>query len=194
MQIQISAKNLELTEPLREHTEKKLALLEKLGHKILKIEAQLEKLEHHRKGRVYRFEVMVFLHKEIVRAEVESESMQEAIDLSIPKLQKQIKKHSERERQVDRNLLRRLGTVFNPFLRRSGDATEGIPFSIARRKTHTPETLNEVEAVERLQHDKLQFLIYNDREAKQLMMVYRLSDSDRLGHMTIAPVTDAAKQ
>lgn len=90
----ISGKTLKLTKALKDYVTKKMRHAVKFSP--LKIKATKVELDHdrnQRKGKVFRVELSVTLPGKIIKAGQKGESMRQAIDLSFPKLERQIKKY-----------------------------------------------------------------------------------------------------
>ncbi len=94
MNIQFYAKNLELTERIKDYINEKIGGLDKYEANIIECRTDLSKDTHHQKGKVYRFEVNLKLSydKKLIRTVVEAESIMSAIDLAKDKLQRQVTK------------------------------------------------------------------------------------------------------
>jgi putative sigma-54 modulation protein len=144
----------------------------------------MEVLKHHRKGNVQRFEMNVYMHDEVLRAEYTGEDMREAIDLVIPKITRQIKKKVEKNRIKDRGLLRKLGTIFSPFKAKEA-AKSATPGNIVRRKKQVlSDKINEQEAVRRLNDMKQDFYLFQNSETNKINLVYR-SGTEKYGIIEI---------
>lgn len=94
MNIQFYAKNVELTEQIKDYVNDKIGGLSKYDSGILEAQADISKDTHHQKGCVYRFEVNMKStnSKNLFRAEANGENIMEAIDLVKDKLNRQITK------------------------------------------------------------------------------------------------------
>lgn len=102
MNIIIKSKNIELTTPLREFIEKKISSLEKYFNLLQtaddpslspKAEAIVEISRttfHHRKGDVFRAEVLLTFHRNSLRAGVSAPNLEIAVDAARDDLQRQI--------------------------------------------------------------------------------------------------------
>jgi|ETNmetMinimDraft_8_1059916.scaffolds.fasta_scaffold387175_1 ribosomal subunit interface protein len=104
VRIIIKTTNLELTPALNEYIETKLWSLNKFVDKWDiegAVEAKVEigkTTKHHKKGNIYRTEVSLALPGKIIRAQREEWDIRVAIDRVKRKLQQEIKKHNDLQR------------------------------------------------------------------------------------------------
>lgn len=92
MNIQFYAKNVDLTEEIKDYINDKIGGLEKYDSGIMECGTDLSKDSHHQKGEIYRFEVNMTLNhsKSLLRVECFGKNAMEAIDLAKDKLKRQI--------------------------------------------------------------------------------------------------------
>ncbi len=108
MNIIIKSKNIELTAQLKEFIEKKISSLEKYFNLLQtpddpslppKAEAIVEISRttfHHRKGDIFRAEVLLTFHRNSLRAGVSAPNLKIAIDAAHDDLQRQITNFKEK--------------------------------------------------------------------------------------------------
>ena len=108
MKINIKATNIELTDALKDWTEKKLASLEKFanifhddfvgkGQPAAEIWVEIGKTSfHHKKGDVFRAEAQVHFPGKSIRAVADSEDLRTAITEAKDKLQRQFTEYKEK--------------------------------------------------------------------------------------------------
>ena len=107
MKTTIRAKNISLNQRLRDYVDEKIgAEVEKLlVHERPPIEAAVELIrltKHHQKGQIFRAEVQVSLHGHRVISEASAESIEQAIDKVKDELEREIKKHRGKEKDIGR--------------------------------------------------------------------------------------------
>ena len=107
MKTTIRAKNVSLNQKLKDYVNEKIgAEVEKLlVHERPPIETAVELIrltKHHQKGCIYRAEVRVSLHGHRVISEASGESIEQAIDKVKDELEREIKKHRGKEKDVGR--------------------------------------------------------------------------------------------
>ncbi len=114
-QINIKSTNYELTEHIKNHLEKKCALLEKVipADASVTCEAELEKRKEHQSGQVYRAEINVLVDGKLYRAESTEMNMEDAIDVAKDELKREIRR-AVNKRQ---SLMRRGGKKIKDMLR-----------------------------------------------------------------------------
>lgn len=97
MNIQFYAKNVELTENLKDYVNDKIGSLDKYNFGITECKVDISKSSHHKKGDVYRFEVNIVSSytKSLIRVVVDSDNIMSAVDEAKDKLGRQITKHKK---------------------------------------------------------------------------------------------------
>jgi len=115
MNIQIKAKNIELTPSLKDFAEKKIGSLEKYFNLmqtpddpslVSRIEAVVEVGKttlHHRKGDIFRAEALLSFHRNTLRAAKSADDLEKAIDAVRDDLQRQITTFKEKLIDKSRN-------------------------------------------------------------------------------------------
>ncbi len=103
MQITITARNLEITEPLKRYAEEKIARLQKFVNQITSAHVILS-VEKHRQIA----EVTLHVREHTIRGEESSADLYSAIDLVADKIERQILRYKEK---IRRPLRSRLGAV-----------------------------------------------------------------------------------
>ena len=97
MNIQIKNTNFNMTEDIEEYLNSKISTVEKfLGNveqegQVL-VEAEMERLTHHKKGEVFRVEFNITSHGKLYRAEATSFDPRSAIDNAKDQVEKQIRR------------------------------------------------------------------------------------------------------
>ncbi|MDR0363329.1 MAG: ribosome-associated translation inhibitor RaiA [Planctomycetota bacterium] len=94
MDIQITAKKIEIPQEIREYAKEKFGKIEKFHHKILSVEVIVKAEER----RVF-CETIVRLdhHGGSIVIEVGADTIQGAVDLAVDKCERQLRKEKERE-------------------------------------------------------------------------------------------------
>ena len=97
MNIQIKSTNFNMTPDIEEYLNSKISSVEKfLGHtekegQIL-VEAEVERLAHHKKGEVFRVEFNITAHGVLYRSDAKSFDPRAAIDIAKDQVEKQIRR------------------------------------------------------------------------------------------------------
>jgi len=94
MQINITGRQVDITDPIRSYADKRLQLLERRGEKISTVTLTLESNELRT---LYTASATVPLNGKQIYANAESDDMYKSIDNLTDKLERQIRKHREKE-------------------------------------------------------------------------------------------------
>ena len=93
MNVQITAKKIEIPADIREYAKEKIGKLEKFSHKIQNVEAVIKAEE-----RRIVCEIIVRVdNRAPIIIEVDADTIQSAVDLAVDKCERQIRKDKERE-------------------------------------------------------------------------------------------------
>lgn len=93
MNIQFYAKNVDLTQQLRDYTQEKIGSLDRYGLNFSSVRVDISQDSHHQKGDVFRFEAnMTIMGNKTIRAEASAGDVMSAIDIVKDKLEIQITK------------------------------------------------------------------------------------------------------
>lgn len=164
MKIEIVAKNYQVNEKITSVIEKKVAKLDKYFDDDSKCKVYLKK-----ENRTCKLELEVIYKNNLLRAQGYGENFYDAIDLVVPKLEKQIYKHrSKLEKQLRQNALK--DEIFS--------VEDLVPAKIVKTKQFklTPMALDEaMEEFELLGHD---FYVFMDKESEKVKVLYLRDDGD----------------
>src|SRR3954470_15964498 len=98
MQLQVSGRNLDITEPIREYAERKLARIERHLTEDTRVDLELA-IERNRSISANQCaELTVWTSGPVLRAHEAAEDMYAAIDLAVDKLDRQVRRYRERKR------------------------------------------------------------------------------------------------
>lgn len=92
MSTNITGKNIDLTDSLKEYIEKKLQSVRKHFDNILVIDVEIDKSRHHKKGDVHHVRMNVQIPDHLLHAETTEVDMYAAIDLCKDDIDRQILK------------------------------------------------------------------------------------------------------
>jgi len=159
MEIQLTAKHLKVTPPIRDYVSHKMEKAQKYFDHIVWGQAFLfiEK-------RAHNAEMVIHAPGQTFRALATAADLYSAIDIASDKIDAQLKKHKERLKA--RYKVRQEGP-------REEEALEGLRLSVARQPVNpmTPE-----EAVREMELLGQSFRLFQDRDSHQIHVVYRRSD------------------
>ena len=98
MRLQVKGKNVEVTPSLREYTERKLAKLGKQLADQTQVEVELSEQRNPSIADSQIAEATVFTKGPTLRAKESSRDMKASIDMLVDKLERQVKRYTERRR------------------------------------------------------------------------------------------------
>ncbi|MDY2987402.1 MAG: ribosome-associated translation inhibitor RaiA [Peptoniphilus sp.] len=168
MKLKLIGKNLDLTQSLKEQSEKKLEKLDRYFDEEVEVRAVLSVEKDNR-----TVEVTVFLPGTILRAEDTSDDMYASIDATIDILERQIRKYKTKlkKRYQDPKTIR-----FENIESLSEEETDES--KIVKRKTFTLKPMMEEEAEMQMDLLNHNFFIYLNAETEEIDLLYRRNDGN----------------
>ncbi|HRE47069.1 MAG TPA: ribosome-associated translation inhibitor RaiA [Aggregatilineales bacterium] len=181
MQIQIHAKNVEVSGRLRDYAEKKLTHLEKYLPNIARIDLELAQ-ERQKQGGERAVAQVTLRHSRgmILRAEDKSQAdMFAAIDLVMEKLNRQIGRYKgkRRRRAADRSEMIDVELIDAEALPEEAEVVEILP-TIARRKQIEVSPMSEQEAMDQMELLGHSFFVFFNAETQEFNVLYRRDEGD----------------
>ncbi len=170
MQTIIKGKNLEVTDTLRTHIEKKLSKFDRILSSI--DEARVEVAEQDTKSPGDRMVVQLTLRVNgaILRAEERSSDMQTALDTVIERMTRQIERYKGKHY---RSQVRSLEVAEEEAV---GATEEGVPASVVRVKRFQTRPMDIEEAIEQMELLGHDFFVFFDASSDAFSVVYRRRD------------------
>ena len=166
MRIDIIAKNYQVNEKITAVIEKKTAKLDKYFEEEARCKMYLKK-----ENRDCKMEAELSYKGVVIRAQAYAENFYDAVDLVVPKLEKQIyKHHSKLGKQARQTALKD-----SPFT-----ADELRPATIVKTKKFKLEALDIDEAVEQFEMLGHTFFVFLDKKSENVKVLY-LRDDGELG-------------
>ena len=99
MDVVVKGRHCEVSDRFRQHVEDKLARVEKLDHRVIRIDVEVSKEHNPRMAdRAIRVELTMMSRGPVVRAEAAAEDKMAALDLAIDRLQARMRKAADRRR------------------------------------------------------------------------------------------------
>ena len=173
MQIEISFKHMEQSEPLRDYATEKLEKVLKPLHDPVTAQAvfHVEKYRHIAK-------ITVHANGIVIKGREETNDMYSSIDLVLDKLDRQVKKYKEKiGRHGDRKTVREFRASHSVFSEVPGDISSDIRDSeIITRKEITLTPINVDEAIMQMELMGKSFLLFNNSQTQQLNVLYVRDD------------------
>lgn len=166
MKINISGKNLKLTDPIKDYVEEKMQKLDRYltGIEPVKIDVELHSSQKSKGQPRETVEVTLTMPEAVIRAVETTDDLYSAIDIVQEKVERKIRDYkerflSERKQKVE-----------------IGADPKELEKVIKRKKFDLGNPISEEEAIDRmtlLGHD---FYIYIDKQTKKQSVVYRRND------------------
>ena len=169
MKFAFTVKNYEVTEKLRKITEQKLSKLDKY---FTGVEA-FAKVKFKKQAQTLTTEVMLDYAGKLVRASVSGDNFYDNIDLVLPKLEGQIRKHRTRFDKHNKNMAYREASIFD-----ENQEVENSKIDLVKEKKFklVPMTLEEAEEeMELLGHN---FYVFLDAKTNTIQVLYKRYDGD----------------
>ncbi len=167
MKLNIRGEKIEITGAMKEYAEEKLAKLEKYISNAEDVTVNvLVKLRNH----MQKVEITIFLQSLILRSEEEQEDFYAAIDNSIDKLERQIRKNKtrlENKNRVNNSL------SFDFEVEEKEDDQK-----VVKRKSVEVKPMDEEEAILQLELLGHQFYLYNDIDTGKAAVIYKRKDGN----------------
>ncbi|MEK3883880.1 ribosome-associated translation inhibitor RaiA [Paenibacillus sp. PL2-23] len=168
----IRGQRFQVTEALRDYTEKKLSRLEKYFD--APIASEITVTLSVTKGQ-HTVEVTIPLVGVMLRAEEKSQDMYASIDLVVDKLERQIRKHKTK---VNRKF--RQGSGVRALFREEGSAVgvleEEDDLELVRTKRFTLKPMDVEEAILQMNMVGHNFFVFANADSKEVNVVYKRSD------------------
>ncbi len=168
MKIEFTSRNYELSEKLKGITEQKLQKLDK----YFTDEDAIVKVSFKRQASALTTEVMLDYAGKFVRATATSDNFYDNIDVVIPKIEGQIRKHRTKFDKHQKNVAYREQAVYE-----TADREEN-PVSIVKDKRFklVPMTVNQaMEELELLGHS---FYVFLEAKSHTIQIIYKRNDGD----------------
>ena len=192
MDVVVKGRHCEVSDRFRQHVEEKLARLEKLNHRVIRVDVEVSKERNPRMSdRAVRVELTMKSRGPVMRAEAAAEDKMAALDMAVDRLQARMRKAADR-RRIHHGTRTPVSvaeaTASNGVAPPETEMTEVDPTGehkvgpltvvgdgplVVREKTHqaAPMTLDQaLYEMELVGHD---FFLFIDKENEQPSVVYR---------------------
>ena len=169
MQIEVTFKHMEQSDPLREYVTDKLGKVLKPLMEPVNAQAVLhvEKYRHIAK-------VTVHANGIVIKGKEETNDMYSSVDLVLDKLDRQVKKYREKiVRHGDREVIREFRASHTVFPELSDDLESA---EIIRRKELILKPISVEEAIMQMELMNKNFLLFNNSQTHQLNVIYVRDD------------------
>ncbi len=184
MKIQVTARNLELTDRLRQEVERKLRRLDRITHPDSEASVELIANASHAADASHVAEVTLQTRGTLVRSVASGSTAMAALNLVIDKLERQVVREKERPRSVrERNADEATAVLAREAVRSlpegdgwsRGGSAEDRP-GVVKVKRHDMAPMFEEDAIARMEELGHAFFIFLNAESDALNVVYRRLD------------------
>ncbi len=169
MEIIIHGDKLKVTDAMKEYIEEKLEKLNKYLENSESIRASvIVKVKNHEQ----RVEITIPLKAYILRSEESKEDFYAAVDKTVDKLERQIRKNKTKimSKQVKTNRDFSISAF--------ADEEDSDDKKVLKRKKVEVKPMNEEEAILQMELLGHQFYMYKDRDTDQVAVVYKRTDGN----------------
>ena len=183
MKTTLKARNLDLTDRLRNQVERKLQRLDRITHDMAEADVELIGHASHSSDTAQVAEVTLRNNGDVLRSTASGSTPIAALDIVIDKLERQVVRTKERPGSVRKrhsdeieSVLHReaLGTIDADAYRRSED---GRP-AVVKTKRFDMLPMFEEDAIGQMEELGHSFFVYLDAETEQVAVLYRRSDGN----------------
>ena len=183
MKTTLKARNLDLTDRLRNQVERKLQRLDRITHDMAEADVELIGHASHSSDNAQVAEVTLRNNGDVLRSTASGSTPIAALDNVIDKLERQVVRTKERPGSVRKrhsdeieSVLHReaLGTIDADTYRRSED---GRP-AVVKTKRFDMLPMFEEDAIGQMEELGHSFFVYLDAETEQVAVLYRRSDGN----------------
>ncbi|MDF1816373.1 MAG: ribosome-associated translation inhibitor RaiA [Verrucomicrobiales bacterium] len=182
--ITITGRHVSVTDSMREHAEKKISQLNFDYPKVIDAKVLLDVEKDRHKAEI----ILHCANHIVIEADSTTPNMYSAIDETIHKVARQMRKQKTRmlkSHRPDRSTLRKLkeGPVdmdtglVEALDEQQPDYYEDLPF-LLHRETASLKKLTEDEAVEALELSDRPVIVYSDARSEKVSVLYRREDGD----------------
>ncbi|MGF7059810.1 ribosome hibernation-promoting factor, HPF/YfiA family [Brassicibacter mesophilus] len=169
MKFTISGKNMEVTDALKDVTEKKLSKLDKYFVENVPVDATLS-VEKNRQI----IEVTIPFSGAILRAEEATEDMYNSIDNVVDVLERQIRKHKTKLQKRNKGL----ETIRFENIQALPPADQDKEPSIVKTKKFALKPMDEEEAVLQMELLRHSFFVFRNADTDEVNVVYKRKDGN----------------
>ncbi len=173
MNLNYTGKNMDLTDALRDVTEKKMGKLDKYFQKDIQGNVTFSS-EKNRKI----IEVTINLPGTIIRAEESSDDMYASIDKAVDVLERQVRKYKTRLQNKYKNTETIKFENLTPLNEKEKEQEEDDSPKIVRRKRFVLKPMHEEEAVLQMELLGHNFFVYMDGDTGDTNIVYKRKDGN----------------
>ncbi|MBD3308517.1 ribosome-associated translation inhibitor RaiA [candidate division KSB3 bacterium] len=172
MQITLTGRHFEITDPLRQHIDNKMSKLDRYVNGITDVHVVLS-VEKHR----HIAEINLQVHGNLIRGLEEKHDMYQAVDAAIDKLERQVKRFKDKETDHKG----RLGTKGSNLIAAQHQQQDAPPTAapkVIRSKKFAVKPMSVDEAAMQMALVQDDFLAFLNSDTDQMNVMYKRSDGN----------------
>lgn len=178
MRLIISGRHLDITEAIKDYSEKKIGRLKKYFDNIIEINVTLS-VEHLKDGPEHIADVLIFANGTKMKAVARDKTLYASIDEVVDILENQITKHKEKLRDNKHKSSKKIVIKHSRDLK--SDHDKGIK-KIISTKLASAKPMGVEEAILQMEALEADFYTFMNHETEEMNLVYRRKDGD-YGHV-----------
>ena len=182
MQLAVSGKNLDVTDPIRAYAERKLERIERHLPDGTRVDLEISVERHKTVQGKQRAELTVWTSGPVLRSHEAADDLYAAIDLAVDKLDRQVKKYRDRKRRWHPRHQAKGEPVLNELSPAEEDPVlangEAPPPAIVRTKRFNMKPMDAEEAALQLEMVGHEFFVFLSAETEDVAVIYRRRDGD----------------
>lgn len=166
MQLDITFKNIDSTDALKDYASKRLSKLDKYIDRPSEVHVVLsvEKRRH-------KADVTLSADGDVINAVEITEDMYSAIDMVMDKLERQVKKHKEK-------LQGKKGQTKNQFEEAPAPARQRSKPNVVYERDYFVKPMSAEEAIMQINMSENDFILFQNTDSKQINLIYKRPDGD----------------
>jgi len=172
MQINVRTHHVDITQALKDYSQKKMHKLEKYFDNIQEILVELDIIDTADENKRQVAMATIWASHTILRAKVTSKDMYASIDMLFEKLEKQLIKHKDKMKNRKNGSFR---SIHFPLKNSKGKFSSPVS-QHKEDKYFNPKPMSAEEAADLLELESLPFLVFRNSVSERINVIY-LSDS-----------------
>ncbi|MFC1752824.1 ribosome hibernation-promoting factor, HPF/YfiA family [Thermoproteota archaeon] len=185
MIINVKARHVSITPPLKDYAKKKFEKLAKFFNNIQEISIELDVIDTADEAKRHSASATVWASGKVIKAQEASRDMYASIDMLLSKTETQLKKYKDKLKEYQRAAHKREFSFTPDSESRSGagksaGSSSGQP-KISEEKLYIPKPMAPEDAAAIVEMDNLRFLAFRNIETEEINVIYPLKQKDQYG-------------
>ncbi|MFW6075169.1 MAG: ribosome hibernation-promoting factor, HPF/YfiA family [Chloroflexota bacterium] len=177
MDIKIHAQGMKLTESLEDHIRERVDRLDKFADRTIDAKFELRASKPRSGGEHVRAQFTIHTPGNILRAETSNHDARAAIDQTVDKMKRQVRRYNSKRVQRSRQRAQNLGRFAAEQEDLFNDVEEDEAAPVVRRKRFEMIPVDVEEAIEQMELLEHDFFVFRNRDSGEVNVVYRREDN-----------------